>query len=700
MSATLFGAVFRRRQAVEPRTTTRDEAPGLKAHVDVLERRDPGRPDPRPQGGDRHEQAPTGDHATMVGNADVHETGSNPYANPTLCCDIVMKGGITSGVVYPGAVLPLAERYRFKCIGGASAGGIAAAMVAAAEHARGQGGFSKLAELPGELAGTTPDGDPLMLQLFQADAPTRPLFSVLISYLKHGPLGLFRALRSFPRFPLITFAMVVISVLLSATAGADPAFAVAGVFAAVVTLLVGFAADVIRAVGRLPDNDFGLCRLGPETGTEQRPALTGWLHQRIQATAGRTAADAPLTFSDLWAGPGVELPPLDQPTKRLDKLQEFSRDDSARAVDLQMMTTDLTHGRPLRLPVPYQPHDHILEDDGGALFFDECELRRFFPGDVVDHLVRHALPASDGTAGHLQRLRVGHLKHFPIGPDLPVVVATRMTLSFPVLISAIPLYTLNFHHQPDPTLVRVLFSDGGIASNFPVHFFDSPLPRRPTFALNLIGFEPGEKPDPAKPELAVRAPGAVNERAYQHVAQIESLGGFFTAIKDAMQNWRDNAQAQLPGFRDRVVHLKLDKGEGGLNLNMKPDKITELNDRGRCAGEALVGLFANQGATKPEHWNDHRFVRYRVTMSLLERFLRSYDRGYGWPADSATTPYPERVAQGTATPYALPNGSADFALEVTGSYLGLVEGWVAEGETLDDRGVPRPPSTLRAVPPV
>src|SRR4051812_14643124 len=48
-----------------------------------------------------------------------------PYADPKLCCDIVMKGGITSGVVYPGAVLKLAPLYRFKSIGGASAGGIA-----------------------------------------------------------------------------------------------------------------------------------------------------------------------------------------------------------------------------------------------------------------------------------------------------------------------------------------------------------------------------------------------------------------------------------------------------------------------------------------------------------------------------------------------------------------------------------------------
>src|SRR4051794_18834054 len=99
-----------------------------------------------------------------------------------------MKGGITSGVVYPGAVLSLAERYRFRSIGGTSAGAIAAALVAAAEHRRRDGdagGFAALADLPAEL-GADVDGRPFMLQLFQADPPTRRLFGALVGFLRHG----------------------------------------------------------------------------------------------------------------------------------------------------------------------------------------------------------------------------------------------------------------------------------------------------------------------------------------------------------------------------------------------------------------------------------------------------------------------------------------------------------------------------------
>jgi predicted acylesterase/phospholipase RssA len=51
---------------------------------------------------------------------------------PTKYSDLVMKGGITGGIVYPNAVLALAREFRFKDIGGTSAGAIAAAASAAA----------------------------------------------------------------------------------------------------------------------------------------------------------------------------------------------------------------------------------------------------------------------------------------------------------------------------------------------------------------------------------------------------------------------------------------------------------------------------------------------------------------------------------------------------------------------------------------
>src|SRR5882672_7231440 len=90
------------------------------------------------------------------------------------CCDVVMKGGITSGVVYPLAVTELATKYRLKNIGGASAGAIAAGLAAAAEHARETGGFLRMASIPDEISQR-------LLSLFQPHPRFRPLFEMLLA---------------------------------------------------------------------------------------------------------------------------------------------------------------------------------------------------------------------------------------------------------------------------------------------------------------------------------------------------------------------------------------------------------------------------------------------------------------------------------------------------------------------------------------
>ena len=43
---------------------------------------------------------------------------------PDASCDVVMKGGITSGVIYPKAICELARHHRLRQVGGSSAGAI------------------------------------------------------------------------------------------------------------------------------------------------------------------------------------------------------------------------------------------------------------------------------------------------------------------------------------------------------------------------------------------------------------------------------------------------------------------------------------------------------------------------------------------------------------------------------------------------
>ena len=106
---------------------------------------------------------------------------------------------------------------------------------------------------------------------------------------------------------------------------------------------------------------------------------------------------------------------------------------------------------------------------------------------------------------------------------------------------------------------------------------------------------------------------------------------FAGAMLGAIKDWHDNVQMKVPGFRDRIVTIKLRASEGGLNLNMGPERITPLVQRGRAAGELLVQRFAQPSRgnfTMPMDWDNHRWVRYRVFAATAEAYLQRLARGY------------------------------------------------------------------------
>ena len=262
---------------------------------------------------------------------------------------------------------------------------------------------------------------------------------------------------------------------------------------------------------------------------------------------------APLTFADLWG-----VPPLrgDETEAELAEhralLDRLGWNAGERKIDLQTITTNLSFGRPMRLPTVRDRWRASSED--GGLLFDPEEWKEFFPLEVVEHMVAHATEPEEEEAALIETQSPGRrLLYFPGGAQLPIVVAARMSLSFPVLISTLPLWQIKYRQDGEHRLTRLVFSDGGISSNFPVHFFDAPLPMRPTFALNLAGFERDENPDPDDLSQAIQDPVGVNERAREIWKEPQSMMDFAIAIKDAMQNWRDNAQARMPGYRERVI---------------------------------------------------------------------------------------------------------------------------------------------------
>lgn len=570
---------------------------------------------------------------------------------PDLKCDVVMKGGITSGIVYPKAVAELAKKYSFQSIGGTSAGAIAAAATAAAEYGRRHGNekaFEELEKLPELLGEKMPDGSPRLLSLFKPQPETEPLYRVLLAGLNGASSAVGEAVRRYALpgllgalpvlvilMPFFSLANLLMGNVLAALIGAVP-WLLLGVVGFVIGVLVALVRDVKKKV---PENFYGLCSGNGEG------ALSPWLHELFQKLSGKK--DAPLTFGDLQ-GDGIEL---------------------------LMMTTSLTHGRPYRVP---------LEERG--FFFKEADFLRLFPKDVVDYM------KSKSEAGPNDVLR------FPSPKDLPVLVGTRMSLSFPLLISAVPLWAVD-HELPKDKQVpeRCWFSDGGISSNFPVHFFDSPLPGWPTFAINLRYLE--ARPEPSE---EVWMPDDNREGRQENWNRFErgGVGGFLGAIMGAMQNWQDNTQMKMPGYRDRVAHVGLGPDEGGMNLAMPPERIAALSARGKKAGEELSARFSPGGAHKL-NWENHRWVRFRSTMATLEemfgRLAKKLDPAVP-PAQPGDLHYIQLVAKKDPVSYDWKRVDQHArAVEAAEDLRKLSAAWAAAAQRLAE-GAPHPTPELRARP--
>ncbi len=532
----------------------------------------------------------------------------NPYLSAFKKCDIVMKGGITSGIVYPRAVTRLAREYRFQSIGGTSAGAIAAAITAAAEYRRSKGEivFPEMDAIPGWLGAPSGAGGSNLFHLFQPQKSMVGLFGVVSAFL--GYSGWRR------------YGKLAVAVWLEGLLGALPGLGVIallwgihswlgcalGLGIAVVGALLGAAAGVLLRAARLPKNRFGLCTGYVEPCAGKPTTLTEWLNNQINTLAGHPA-EKPLTFGDLRRA----------------------------GVTLKMITTCLTLGRPYTLPL-----------DNNEFYFSPNELRQYFPKTVVDWMVGHAADVSE----HRDRVDTAGLVPLPPADDLPVIVATRLSLSFPVLFCAVPLYTVDWTrrrraaHEPvpekrvpgdalmhdEPRRPEVAwFSDGGICSNFPLHLFDSPIPRWPTFGLNLRE---------TRADFAYESP---NDHVWMPTNNIGGIAqewkrwtgspgagiSFIGSIVDAARNWTDTLQTMVPGYRDRIAHIYLDQKQGGLNLNMPDAVVQEVAGYGREAADRLANRFLrglDNGESTPMTWDNQRWIRYRSTMEVVKDFLSRF----------------------------------------------------------------------------
>lgn len=615
-------------------------------------------------------------------------------------CDLVMKGGITSGVIYPRLVSTLSNFYRFRNIGGTSAGAIAAAACAAAEYQRAQGstrGFEELEKLPTLLNDkSNPTGRSKLFTLFQPTPSLRRHFAALQAALNtsrtHGAIVIALAMLKM-QWLLVLLGLLVGGLLLAPmvfalapglSLGAGVAVGVACValvglsaaravilrargrrFGAVVWLLlllllpavllcavsgwsatrlwasISASASVVAAMvvvflllavalrfakgllAGLHANGYGCCSgQTPADGSQELPALTDWLTTYLNGLAGLPDGAGPLTFGHLWGSGDPKAP---------------------RQINFEVMTSAISQQMIYSIP---------FREGTPTFYYDPVEWQKLFPAPVMAWLDKAlaAHPAGDTgftfPAGVVVQNAAGRaLKALPRRADLPVVVAVRMSLSFPVLLSAVPLYAIDWSRRRNQecraeidrrekakqaiaatfTATKIWFSDGGIGSNMPLHMFDSLLPSHPTFAVNLRAEHP-DHPIAAQ-ETADNKSGRVHlptnnisgARYWPEPGDGEALGGllgFLMGIVNTMQNWRDEILFNYPGYRDRIVQVSQRPDEGGLNLDMRKESIDALAKAGQMAAERLVSRFHAAGAEGGAGWQNHELVRLRTFLGI------------------------------------------------------------------------------------
>lgn len=630
---------------------------------------------------------------------------------PGLECDLIMKGGITSGVVYPGAIAEIADRYRLRSIGGTSAGAIAAAAAAAMEFGRtsgcNAGALDRLAGVAARLGAPTADGTPLLTRLFQPDPDTAPLLSPLLDMMRPGFRAKMRGALDLLALPLLVAAVLAAGLLYVAGLRQLPPGIVAKIALALIALVL-LAALVLpllwllrirRPLAALAEG-FGFCSgMTPARSRDDPPlpSLTGWLHSEIQALAG-LPSNEPLTFADLWtadkrAGGVSREGAIQAALEELDApLAKVGLAGCRREVDLALVASDMS--RSLSVQFPFLP-------GGAKLYARRSDLAALFPAEVVQWM--ESRPAatldSDLEGVTLDGADARDLVFpLPRPEDIPIVFAARVSMSFPLLFRAVRLYLLHFRsrrHGGGKQLHELWLADGGITSNFPVHLFDAPVSTRPTFCLNLLypgdevrsesgageaapesaeSTESTESTESAQPsEGASDDPEAANIRmARTNQAELlllhqmkqgpslSRLIGWGGRIIFTARQWSDIALMNVPGYRDRIVHIRMLPGEGGLNLAMGRDTVRRLDSRGRLAGQVIAERFRPGRSTDPLYggelrlnWSNHRFVRFRSFVAALEvsaaRFVG------GWNKDSAAQPslddMIDRAAAATPPPY-------------------------------------------------
>jgi len=254
------------------------------------------------------------------------------------------------------------------------------------------------------------------------------------------------------------------------------------------------------------------------------------------------------------------------------------------------------------------------------------------------------------------------------------------------------------------------------------------LPRWPTFGIDLTSmpaksFEDGNQQPVSSPNLSTAGPAQVVPRRLSKASlsaldpnyerrttsqgleavylpradapqdpvwrDLQGVVAFLSAILGTGLGWQQTLQTNLPSYRNRIVQIRLEEAEGGLHLNMPPEIIKELGDKGRAAGQLLSRFDFEQ----------HQWVRFRVLMDNLEENFGKMGIRLEDPAlmNPLTQPFASYSNFPYPPPYERWTDDEDIRLQALKCLLAF---WRSRGRKFFADGAPQPETVLRVTPEV
>ena len=259
-------------------------------------------------------------------------------------------------------------------------------------------------------------------------------------------------------------------------------------------------------------------------------------------------------------------------------------------------------------------------------------------------------------------------------------------------------------------LIPSWFSDGGIASNFPIHFFDAWIPSRPTFGITLR-YLPDEVVEDRKRQgsdnsaarhyydalgergakLSQAATTADGPEADKDVwlpqpgervapdwtplrephstapATLGDVWAFLWSVFETAQNYRDNMQAELPSYAERIVQVRLEPNEGGFNLKMPTKIITDVVGKGDKAGTLLRHEF---------NFDQHQWVRFRMLTEQLDDAFNGLLENERNHAINLLALHQLQACATPPYPWPLPQPSSDASAQRVLLFSNFMKAWV------------------------